>query len=134
MVKKATMTTAVRALHSSKESITDCPVVDAVMVMEAQIQSLHNALASLKKTKPKKEKIRKPAPAIPRPPKPSNGKVGGNSGLFKKKKKSGHDEEDNLTFEQKKQLSESIQTLDGSRLEKVLEIIDEVYPEIREVS
>lgn len=115
------------------ESITDKTVVDAVMVMEAQIQSLHNALASLKKTKPKKEKVRKPAPAVPRPPKPANGKVGGGSGLFKKKKKSGHDEEDNLTFEQKKQLSESIQTLDGSRLEKVLEIIDEVYPEIREV-
>src|ERR1700743_2221083 len=112
---------------------TKCPVVDAVMVMEAQIQSLHNALASLKKTKPKKEKIRKPAPAIHKPPKPSNGKVGGSSGPFKKKKKSGHDEEDHLSFEQKKQLSESIQTLDGSRLEKVLEIIDEVYPEIREV-
>lgn len=101
--------------------------------MEAQIQSLHNALASLKK-KPKKEKVRKAfPPAAPKPPKPSNGKVGGTSGAVKKKRKSGHEDDETLTFEQKKQLSETIQTLDGGRLEKVLEIIDEVYPEIREV-
>lgn len=115
------------------EEESDNDTSNAVLLMEAQIQSLHNALASLKK-KPKKEKVRKPFPAAPKPPKPSNGKVGGTSGAVKKKRKSGHEDDETLTFEQKKQLSETIQTLDGGRLEKVLEIIDEVYPEIRETS
>lgn len=66
---------------------------------------------------------------VPKPPKPFNG----NKNAFKKKKKPTHEDEETLTFEQKKQLSETIQTLDGGRLERVLEIIDEVYPEIREV-
>ncbi|KAG8830786.1 hypothetical protein FRC17_004244 [Serendipita sp. 399] len=116
-----------------EEDDSDNDRSNAVMLMEAQIQSLHNALASLKK-KPKKEKIRKPLPPAPKPPKIPNGKPPGAPGAFKKKKKTGHDEEETLSFEQKKQLSETIQTLDGNRLEKVLEIIDEVYPEIRETS
>ncbi|KAG8834592.1 hypothetical protein FS842_000951 [Serendipita sp. 407] len=116
-----------------EEEDSDDDRSNAVMLMEAQIQSLHNALASLKK-KPKKEKIRKPLPPVPKPPKIPNGKPAGAPGAFKKKKKSGHEEEETLTFEQKKQLSETIQTLDGNRLERVLEIIDEVYPEIRETS
>jgi hypothetical protein len=105
------------------------------MLMEAQIQSLHNALASIKKNA-KKDKLKKTSPAVPKPPKPAPAKVSGGPGNpFKKKKKVAHDDDEpNLSFEQKKQLSESIQSLDGARLEKVLEIIDEVYPEIREVS
>jgi hypothetical protein len=39
-----------------------------------------------------------------------------------------------LTFEQKKDLSEAIAKLDGSRLERVIQIIHEGVPEIRDVS
>lgn len=106
------------------------------MLMEAQIQSLHNALAAIKKgSKKSKDKPRKPSSSsVPKPPKPPSTKPNHAGGSFKKKKKATHDDDEALTFEQKKQLSETIQTLDGGRLEKVLEIIDEVYPEIREVN
>jgi hypothetical protein len=102
------------------------------MMMEAQIQSLHSALSALKK-KPKKDKKNKSygAPKPPKAPRPAASSSFG--GVPKKKKKQNHDDDEVLTFEQKKALSESIQTLDGAKLEKVLEIIDEVYPEIREV-
>jgi hypothetical protein len=102
------------------------------MMMEAQIQSLHSALSALKK-KPKKDKKNK-AYSVPKPPKaPRPATTSSFGGVPKKKKKQSHDDDEVLTFEQKKALSESIQTLDGAKLEKVLEIIDEVYPEIREV-
>jgi len=102
------------------------------MMMEAQIQSLHSALSVLKK-KPKKDKKNK-AYGVPKPPKaPRPAASSSFGGAPKKKKKQSHDDDEVLTFEQKKALSESIQTLDGAKLEKVLEIIDEVYPEIREV-
>jgi hypothetical protein len=122
-------------LSPNTNDLRTCNLSDAVMLMEAQIQSLHNALASIKKNA-KKDKLKKTSPAVPKPPKPAPAKVSGGPGNpFKKKKKVAHDDDEpNLSFEQKKQLSESIQSLDGARLEKVLEIIDEVYPEIREVS
>jgi hypothetical protein len=102
------------------------------MMMEAQIQSLHSALSALKK-KPKKDKKNKTygVPKPPKAPRPATSSSFG--GAPKKKKKQSHDDDEVLTFDQKKALSESIQTLDGAKLEKVLEIIDEVYPEIREV-
>ena len=52
----------------------------------------------------------------------------------KKKAKKTVVEDDVLSFEQKKDLSETIQTLDGPKLEKVISIIHEGVPEIREVS
>jgi hypothetical protein len=42
-------------------------------------------------------------------------------------------DDDLLTFEQKKDLSETIQTLEGQRLERVIQIIHEGVPEIRDV-
>ena len=39
-------------------------------------------------------------------------------------------DDDVLTFEQKKDLSEAIQTLDGQKLERVIQIIHEGVPEI----
>lgn len=102
------------------------------MMMEAQIQSLHSALSVLKK-KPKKDKKNK-AYGVPKPPKaPRPAASSSFGGAPKKKKKQSHDDDEILTFDQKKALSESIQDLDSAKLEKVLEIIDEVYPEIREV-
>lgn len=43
-------------------------------------------------------------------------------------------EDDALSFEQKKDLSEAITSLDGVKLEKVIQIIHEGVPEIRDVS
>lgn len=116
----------------AEEDESDAERSNAVMMMEAQIQSLHSALEQLKKPKKEKKPKNMGMPSMPKPPKAPSNKPPG-AGGFKKKKKPTEDE-DTLSFEQKKQLSETIQTLDGNRLEKVLEIIDEVYPEIRETS
>jgi Bromodomain extra-terminal - transcription regulation len=48
-------------------------------------------------------------------------------------KKSQIPDDDVLSFEQKKDLSEAIQTLDGQKLERVIQIIHEGVPEIRDV-
>jgi bromodomain-containing factor 1 len=52
--------------------------------------------------------------------------------VSKKKNKKHISDNDVLTFEQKKDLSESIGKLDGPRLEKVINIIHEGVPEIRD--
>jgi hypothetical protein len=51
-----------------------------------------------------------------------------------KKKKKNITDDDILSFEQKKDLSELISKLDGPKLEKVIQIIHEGVPEIRDVS
>lgn len=63
--------------------------------------------------------------APPKQPKPQSSK---------KKTKKPIADDDVLTFEQKKDLSESIGKLDGTKLEKVIQIIHEGVPEIRDVS
>jgi hypothetical protein len=52
----------------------------------------------------------------------------------KKKGKKPVADDDVLTFDQKKDLSEAIAKLDGVKLEKVIQIIHEGVPEIRDVS
>ncbi|KDQ63862.1 hypothetical protein JAAARDRAFT_29913 [Jaapia argillacea MUCL 33604] len=106
----------------------------AIAAMESQIETMRANLAGLKgTTKPKKEKKKeKPAPVastskIPKAPKPQPAppkKKGG--------KKAAVEEQDVLSFEQKKDLSEAIQKLDGTKLEKVIQIIHEGVPEIRD--
>jgi len=131
-MRRAIWIKTVRTLRQTRHKIEIDTSVGTVMMMEAQIQSLHSALSALKK-KPKKDKKSKTygAPKPPKAPRPATSSSF--SGVPKKKKKQSHDDDEVLTFDQKKALSESIQTLDGAKLEKVLEIIDEVYPEIREV-
>ena len=51
----------------------------------------------------------------------------------KKNKKKVVGDDDVLSFEQKKELSEMIGKLDGTKLEKVIAIIHEGVPEIRNV-
>lgn len=131
-MKRVIWIKTVRTLIYTSHKIETDFSLGTVMMMEAQIQSLHSALSALKK-KPKKDKKHK-AYSVPKPPKaPRPAAFSSFGGVPKKKKKQSHDDDEVLTFEQKKALSESIQTLDGAKLEKVLEIIDEVYPEIREV-
>jgi bromodomain-containing factor 1 len=103
--------------------------------MESQIKVMNDNLAALKsgklaKEKKKKEKKKEKAPvastskAAPKQPK----------GPSKKKSKKNITDDDILSFEQKKDLSESISKLEGSKLEKVIQIIHEGVPEIRDVS
>ncbi|KAJ8474043.1 hypothetical protein ONZ51_g7474 [Trametes cubensis] len=51
-----------------------------------------------------------------------------------KKAKKPVTDDDVLTFEQKKDLSDTISKLDGAKLERVIQIIHEGVPEIRDVS
>ncbi|KAL0072171.1 transcription initiation at TATA-containing promoter protein [Marasmius tenuissimus] len=100
--------------------------------LEQQIETIHRNISMLKgkkKEKKKKEKKEKPLPmpstskAPPKPPKAAP------SGKKKDKKVSDNDV---LSFEQKKELSEAIATLEGTKLEKVIQIIHEGVPEIRD--
>ena len=105
-------------------------------MMESQIETMKGSIAALKKPadrKPKKEKKREraaPVASSSKASKPPKASTGGN----KRKGKKPIADDDVLTFEQKKDLSEAIQKLDGSKLEKVIQIIHEGVPEIRDVS
>lgn len=102
--------------------------------MESQIETMRGSIAALKGQKGSKEKKKKEkrdklpvsstSKATSKPPKVSS----------KKKGKKPIADDDVLTFEQKKDLSESIGKLEGAKLEKVIQIIHEGVPEIRDVS
>ena len=102
--------------------------------METQIENMNRNLEYLKKSKmkekkEKKEKKReKPVASSSKKsaPKPPSAK--------KKSKKQPVNDDDVLSFEQKKDLSDTIAKLDGTKLEKVIQIIHEGVPEIRDVS
>jgi hypothetical protein len=112
--------------------LTD-PDAGTIAMMEAQIETMRGSIASLKGAKqPKKEKKeKKQRHALAGSSKKSTKTSGG-----KKKGKNNKPvaDDDVLSFEQKKDLSEAITTLDGSKLEKVIQIIHEGVPEIRDVS
>lgn len=107
--------------------------------MENQILHMKNNLDVLKrKAKPEKEKRKKEkkvaqpvastSKALPKQPKATPAANG------RKKTKKPITDDDVLTFEQKKDLSDTIGKLDGAKLEKVIQIIHEGVPEIRDVS
>lgn len=105
--------------------------------MENQIETMKGSIAALKgrpgEKKPKKEKKRDkaaPVASSSKAAKPSKASNGGN----KRKGKKPVADDDVLSFEQKKDLSEAIQKLDGTKLERVIQIIHEGVPEIRDVS
>ncbi|KAF8168327.1 hypothetical protein B0H34DRAFT_670517 [Crassisporium funariophilum] len=109
------------------------PFAGAISAMEMQIRTMNEDLLALKnaklpKEKKKKEKKKEKAP-VASTSKPSAKQPKAPS---KKKLKKNITDEDVLTFEQKKDLSESISKLDGTRLEKVIQIIHEGVPEIRD--
>jgi hypothetical protein len=97
------------------------------------MEMLQNTLTSLKSkpAKKKKEERREKAPVASTSKAPSKQPK---SQPSKKKSKKPIADDDVLTFEQKKDLSESIGKLDGTKLEKVIQIIHEGVPEIRDVS
>ncbi|TFK57425.1 Bromodomain-containing protein [Heliocybe sulcata] len=122
-------------VEDEEEDETDDERARAIAEMENQIETMRANLAGLKakpqKEKKKEKKREKLAPvassskASSKPP-----KQGGSS--KKKSNKKTLPDDDVLSFEQKKDLSETIQKLDGSKLEKVIQIIHEGVPEIRD--
>jgi hypothetical protein len=107
-----------------------------IAMMENQLATLKSGIDAIKKKKPKKDKLAKRDKySAPVPGSSKNGKsltsqkVGG-----KIKKMKMLPDEEVLSFEQKKDLSETIQTLEGTKLERVIQIIHEGVPEIRDVS
>lgn len=107
--------------------------------MEAQIESMRGNLLALKNQpakEKKKEKKKKEKPSTASTSKASGSRVSkaanAANGAVKKKSKKQTQDDDILTFEQKKDLSEAISNLDESKLEKVINIIHEGVPEIRD--
>jgi hypothetical protein len=109
-----------------------------ISLIESQMETMKEALNSLRQ--PKKDKSLKHAAkklakksgtggAGPSKAKPSSPKK------TSKKRKAEDDIDGNMfTFEQKKELSETIQTLEGEKLERVIQIIHEGVPSIGEVN
>ncbi|PCH33446.1 Bromodomain-containing protein [Wolfiporia cocos MD-104 SS10] len=103
--------------------------------IESQIQHMRNNLDTLKrkakpekKEKKKKEKVAGPVASTSKAPKTAATK----SIPPRKKGKKPITDDDVLTFEQKKELSDTIGKLDGVKLERVIQIIHEGVPEIRD--
>ena len=116
------------------------PFQGAIADMEAQIETMRGNLAALKsqskmKRKEKKEKrvVKHASPPAVSSSRPA---VKPQKSAPKKRssKKSAIPDDDVLSFDQKKDLSETIQNLDGDKLERVIQIIHEGVPEIRDVS
>ncbi|KAG1825607.1 Bromodomain-containing protein [Suillus subaureus] len=102
--------------------------------MEAQIESMRGNLMALK-AKPAKEKKKKEKKE--KAPVASTSKAATSRAPkqhLRPTEASPMAEDDALSFEQKKDLSEAITSLDGVKLEKVIQIIHEGVPEIRDQS
>ena len=107
--------------------------------MEKQVEVMWGTISALKQSKkkpPKKAAHQQPAPTASSSSKPA--KVASSlkkSTTTKSGKKSAAvpGDDDVLTFKQKKDLSKAIQTLDGQKLERVIQIIHEGVPEIWDV-
>ncbi|KAH7908264.1 hypothetical protein BJ138DRAFT_1103658 [Hygrophoropsis aurantiaca] len=107
--------------------------------MEAQIESMRGNILALKSKPPVKEKKKKEkkekAPAASTSKASTsraNKSASATNGTTKRKGKKQMQEDDVLSFDQKKDLSEAITKLDGQKLEKVIQIIHEGVPEIRD--
>lgn len=126
-------------MYAMKLSSSAHENLGTIAFMESQIETMRGSIAALKGKKEKKEKKEKkkkdkyPAAPVASSSKASN-KTKQSSSSGKKKGKKPVADDDVLSFEQKKDLSETIQTLDGAKLEKVINIIHEGVPEIRDVS
>lgn len=110
--------------------------------LESQIESMNRALMAMKQKKEKLAREKKkavekrpPPPPVASTSKPTpkmNGKTAPPPVNRKKPSKKPVEDNDVLSFEQKKELSDTIGKLDGQKLEKVIQIIHEGVPEIRD--
>lgn len=101
--------------------------------MESEIEAMRNSVADLKKQPKEKKKVGRDKPMPSSSSKMAKVSSSKSSSSKKKGKKAVADD-DVLTFDQKKDLSEAISRLEGSKLERVIQIIHEGVPEIRDVS
>jgi len=111
--------------------------VRTIASLESQIETMKGNLALLKNATKKKEKKKKEKKRASSPVASSskpNGKAAKHSSGKKKstKKTDKFYNSDVLSFEQKKDLSETIQSLDGEKLERVIQIIHDGVPEVRD--
>jgi bromodomain-containing factor 1 len=108
-----------------------------IAAMESQIETMRNSISALKNQKEKKttKKSKKKEASTSTAATTKASKKDTKAAPKKKaaSKKSQIPDDDVLSFEQKKDLSEAIQTLDGQKLERVIQIIHEGVPEIRDV-
>ena len=108
-----------------------------IAAMESQIETMRNSISALKNQKEKKSKKSKKKDASASTPATASKAAKKETKATGKKKsapkKTQIPDDDVLSFEQKKDLSEAIQTLDGQKLERVIQIIHEGVPEIRDV-
>lgn len=105
----------------------------AIAMMESQIETMRGSIAALKGAKVQKDRKKKKDREKTQVASSSKS-TNKTSKSSKKKSKKPVAEDDVLTFEQKKDLSEAIGKLDGTKLEKVINIIHEGVPEIKDVS
>jgi len=107
-----------------------------IAAMESQIETMRNSISALKTQKEKKSKKSKKKDASGSTPATTSKAAKKETKAPPKKKaaakKAQIPDDDVLSFEQKKDLSEAIQTLDGHKLERVIQIIHEGVPEIRD--
>ncbi|KAG6902811.1 hypothetical protein C0995_011298 [Termitomyces sp. Mi166 len=123
--------------EEEEEEDSDAERQRAIARMESQIEAMKGNIAALKSNKVPKEKKKKEKRDKLQPiasTSKATGKQNKSSSSSKKKLKKPITENDVLTFEQKKDLSESIAKLDEQKLEKVIQIIHEGVPEIRDQS
>ncbi|EJD04035.1 Bromodomain-containing protein [Fomitiporia mediterranea MF3/22] len=112
--------------------------IRAIADLEARIETMRGNLAALKNQAKKKVKKEKRPPKRASPPVASTSKPNNRPAKPVPKKKSSKKaqipDDDVLSFDQKKDLSETIQNLEGEKLERVINIIHEGVPEIRDSS
>jgi bromodomain-containing factor 1 len=108
-----------------------------IAAMESQIETMRSSISALKNQKEKKTKKTKKKDTSGSTPATASKAAKKEAKAAPKKKsapkKTQIPDDDVLSFEQKKDLSEAIQTLDGQKLERVIQIIHEGVPEIRDV-
>ncbi|KAG6837117.1 hypothetical protein H0H93_014423 [Arthromyces matolae] len=123
--------------EEEEEEDSDMERQRTIAIMESQIETMKGNIAALRNQKENKAVKKKKEKRDKLPPVPSSSKASSKpskttSSSSKKKVKKPITENDVLSFEQKKDLSESIAKLDEQKLEKVINIIHEGVPEIRD--
>ena len=142
MTTVRTITNIVRNRRVSYRFLMFTDLTSGIAEMEKQIEAMRGTISALKqqkKEKPPKKARQQPTPSASSSSKPakaaaSSSKKASTTKKSSKKSAAVPGDDDVLTFEQKKDLSEAIQTLDGQKLERVVQIIHEGVPEIRDVS
>lgn len=103
-----------------------------IALMESQLELMRRNIQALKGKAKEKKKERRDKGPVASPSKSSSSEQIKGLPNNKKGKKPVYDN-DVLTFEQMKHLSEAIAQLDGQKLERVIKIVHEGVPEIKDV-